>query len=160
MVWFYKLWGKLTGKNLKDTPVEVITDQMLEMRALPIGRAEFEVWSDRIISGALIPGVTEESSKFALADQIMHLGPTEDHKPDIFFIKTLRKFAVNQTADEMRREIRDKAKARLAAQEEAAKVLLGPVLDTTTTKKTSEVTHIHKGSVTDVKVANEGLSSA
>jgi hypothetical protein len=135
MNFLYKLWAKLTGKNSKYTPVAVISDQLLERRPLPIGRKEFEEWSDRIISGCLIPGVTPESIKFALADQLLHLSPTEDHKEDMFFIKSLRKFAVNQTADEMRKEIRDAAKARLAAEEAAkALTLVQPVEVTTPTE--------------------------
>jgi len=124
-IW-YAILAILTGKNSENTPVETITAQMHEPRPLPIGRTEFEEWSDRIISGCVIPGVSAESTKFALADQLLHLGPTEDHKPDIFFIKSLRKFAINQTADEMRKEIRDAAKARLEKTEAAAKALLTP----------------------------------
>lgn len=98
---------------------EAILEQMGERRPLPMGRTEFEEWSDRIISGALV-SADKESLKFALANLLLHLGPTESHKEDAFFIHSLRKFAVNQVADAIRVEIRDKAKARLAA-EEAAK---------------------------------------
>lgn len=105
------------GRNTKYTPKEVIKDQLNEKRALPLGVAEFHEWSDRIISGACIPGATPESIKFALADQLLHLGPTVDFECDLYFIKCLRKFAINQVADSMRHEIRDAAKARLAAQE-------------------------------------------
>lgn len=120
MTWFYKLWAVLTGKNPSNMPVSLIKDQLLESRPLPMGRSEFEEWSDRIISGSLITA-DPESQKFALANMLMHLGPTESHKPDAYFIHSLRKFAVNQVADAIRIEIRDCAKARLAA-EEAAKV--------------------------------------
>lgn len=92
-------------------------------RALPMGRTAFDEWSDRIISGALIPGGEEDkeafydSQKFALADLLLHLGPTESHKPDAFFIHSLRKFAVNQVADAIRRELHAKGKERMAAKE-------------------------------------------
>ena len=99
----------------KYSTVEIV-DQMNEPRPLPMGRAEFEEWSNRIISGALITADIS-SQKFALANLLMHLGPTESHKPDAFFIHSLRKFAVNQVADAIRIELRDEAKARLAAQE-------------------------------------------
>ncbi len=121
----HKLLPKVLGRNLNSTPKEVIVSQMNEPRPLPMGRAEFEEWSDRIISGALVPcspdgqEVLVESQKFALADMIMHLGPTESHKADAYFIHSLRKYAINQVADSMRREIRDAAKARLQAIEEA-----------------------------------------
>ena len=114
MIHFIMGWfSKLTGKNSKYTPVSVIKDQLNEKRALPLGAADFHEWSDRIISGACIPGATSESIKFALADMLLHLGPTVDFESDLYFIKCLRKFAINQVADAMRREIRDTAKARL-----------------------------------------------
>jgi hypothetical protein len=109
--------ARLTGRNTIHTPAVVIKDQLNEKRPLPLGKKEFETWSDRIISGACIPGATPESIKFALADQLLHLGPTVDCETDLYFIKCLRKFAINQVADSMRHEIRDAAKARLAAQE-------------------------------------------
>lgn len=122
---FYSILAKITGRNFKATPKEVIVDQMNEPRSLPMGRKAFEEWSDRIISGALISGGEDDletfiqSQKFALADLIMHLGPTESCKSDAFFIHSLRKFAINQVADAMRRELRDKAKAKLKAKEQA-----------------------------------------
>ena len=126
MILFHGLVAKVLGKNLESTPKEVIVNQLNEPRSLPMGRAEFEEWSNRIIGGALIPGgkedpqVFHDSQKFALANMLMHLGPTESHKPDAHFIHSLRKFAVNQVADSVRRELHEAAKARTAA-EEAAK---------------------------------------
>lgn len=143
----YKCLAKLSGKNCNATPKEVIIDQMNEPRSLPMGVKEFHEWSDRIIGGALVPSdeglivgqlpratsfpeskakyeklkIFEESQKFALANALMHLGPTESHKPDAFFIHSLRKFAVNQVADTIRKELHAAAKARTAAEEEAAK---------------------------------------
>lgn len=132
---------KLLRRNLSSTPKNVIVDQMNEPRPLPMGRKEFDGWADRIISGTLLPcehldnpdsgaalfygaqsyALLVESQKFALANMLMHLGPTESHKPDAFFIHSLRKFAVNQVADTVRKELHEAAKARTAA-EEAAKV--------------------------------------
>lgn len=110
--------------NTEVTPTTEIMGQMLEPRPLPMGRMEFEQWSDRIISGALIPGVNEEdpkalvqSQKFALANMLMHLGPTESHKPDAHFIHQLRKVVINQVAHSVSQEYRDEAKARIAAEE-------------------------------------------
>lgn len=126
---WHKLVAKVTGKNSISAPKELIIDQMNEPRALPMGRKEFDEWSDRIISGALIPGGEEdpiafkESLKFAMAEMIMHLGKTESHKPDAYFIHTLRKGAINQVAHSVMCEIKkvheDKKKAMEA--EEAAK---------------------------------------
>jgi hypothetical protein len=117
-------------KNSKSTPKKVIVDQMNEPRPLPMGRLEFEEWSNRIISGAIIPGevwankfeadsTNEEkhkafinSQKHALSQMIMHLGPTESHKPDAYFIHSLRKAACNQVAHNIGTELLAEAKAR------------------------------------------------
>lgn len=120
----WKFWER--RHNTRFTSTQTIVNQMNERRPLPMGKKEFHEWSDRIIAGAMIPGATVESQKFALADQLLHLGPTESHKEDAFFIHVLRKFAVNQVADAMRHEIRDEAKARLAKEEEEAKLKLVP----------------------------------
>jgi hypothetical protein len=119
MKFFWHTLSKIFRKNFSSTPVSVISDQLNEVRPLPIGKSEFDAWSDRIISGALLPA-DSDSQKFALANELLSLGPTEDHKPDIYFIKLLRKFAVNQVADAQRTEIRDRVKARLEAQRAAA----------------------------------------
>lgn len=123
------------------TAEQIIIDQMNEPRPLPMGRTDFEEWSDRIISGALIPNesgkvfqvvhgdndsdyeIFRQAQKFALANMIMHLGPTESHKPDAFFIHSLRKFAVNQVADTVRKELHEKAKARLPKEEPKLEVV-------------------------------------
>ncbi len=104
-------------------PIEGILDQMKEPRPLPMGMKAFEEWSDRIISGALLPGgednpkVFIEDQKFALASMLMHLGPTESHKPDIYFIHALRKGAVNQIAHAVIMNTKAKQKARIEAEE-------------------------------------------
>lgn len=113
--WFYALLAKIKGTNDVSTPVEVISQQMNEMRPLPLGIKEFEEWSDRIISGALIPGATVESQKFALCGAIMSIGPTDDHKPDLYFIKVLRKSSANQVAQAKMQYIREEAAAKAAA---------------------------------------------
>ncbi len=111
---------KVIRRNTNATSKTKIIDQMNESRPLPMGRKEFDEWSERIIAGALIPNAAGkvfqiagleawdpdseysihlEGQKFALANMLMHLGPTESHKPDAFFIHSLRKFAINQVAD-------------------------------------------------------------
>lgn len=111
----HKFYSWLTGKNLNSAPKTLILDQMNEPRPLPLGMTEFEEWSDRIISGAMLPAETS-SQKFALAEMIMHLKATDDHCNDGFFVKSLRKVAANQIALAKMTEIRDAAKARLAAE--------------------------------------------
>jgi len=110
----YKAVSAVTGQNLDGTPVSVISAQMNEPRPLPMTRPEWDEWSGRIMAGAMV-GATKESQLFALANLLMHLGPTEDHKPDIFFIKSLRKFCVNQVAEEMRQELHAAKKAETEA---------------------------------------------
>lgn len=100
--------------------VDGLVEQMLEKRPLPIGCQEFEEWSDRIISGTLLPA-DPESQKFALATMLMGLPPTVDHECDGYFIKSLRKSAINQVADAKMKELREKAKARLKAKEQETK---------------------------------------
>lgn len=116
MFWYKK-------KNSRFTSKDTIVNQLSERRPLPMGRQEFEEWSERIIAGTLLTA-DKESQKFALANLLLHLGPTESHKEDAFFIHSLRKFAVNQVADSIRIEIRDTAKARLAKEEEEKKLRL------------------------------------
>ena len=166
---FYKVWSKASGKNLKSTPVSVISEQLNEPRALPLGMEEFEVWSDRIISAAPILNAEIESQKFALATMVMQLGPQESHKPDMYFVKTLLKSAANQVAHAKMGEIRDAAKSKLALQEaakaEALKQAEANVVPTAeeTLKRvqemklklvpTSEATQSDKDNVADVKPA-------
>lgn len=117
----------LKAKNTDETTTETILGQMAEPRPLPMGRQEFEDWSDRIISGALV-NADVVSQKYCLANLLLHLGPTEDHKPDAFFIHSLRKFAVNQVADAIRQEIYKERKAV----DDAAKAELSGTIDLST----------------------------
>jgi len=114
MNFIYKMYAFLFRKNHANTPKEVIVNQMTEPRPLPIGKTQFEEWSSRIISGALVE-VDVDSQKFTLAQSLLHLGPTESHKPDAFFIHSLRKLAINQTAIDMSQEIKKKVDERNAA---------------------------------------------
>ncbi len=116
----HMLLARRLGRNSKNTPVEVISDQLHEVRPLPMGATEFEEWSNRIIAGAMVEA-DHDSQKFALCNMIMQLGPTIHMKEDLHFISQLRKVAVNQVADAIRREISDKVKARTAETEAKAK---------------------------------------
>lgn len=130
----HKLLASFLGRNLESTPVSVIIDQMNEKRPLPIGMAEFEEWSDRIISGTLIPA-EPDSMKFGLATMLMHLSPTQDHESDGYFIKSLRKSAVNQIAHAKMEQLRTAAKLRLAQEaldKEAVQASTTPAVTTNT----------------------------
>ncbi len=126
---WYAFWAWVLRRNLASTPKALIIDQMNEPRPLPLGRQEFEEWSERIIAGAMIPCVEEDkevfvkSQKAALANMIMHLGPNESHKPDAHFIHFLRKVAVNQVVHTIFQELQPEIKARTAAKEAALKVV-------------------------------------
>lgn len=105
-------------KNDDSTPVQEILGQMNEARPLPIGRAQFDEWSERIISGAIVTA-DRQSQIFALTNMLLHLGPTESHKPDAFFIHSLRKFAINETAVAVRDELYAAKKAKEDAEKKA-----------------------------------------
>jgi hypothetical protein len=117
-----KLSKKLDNEEL---PVATIVEKLNEPQPLPMGRAEFVEWSDRIIAGAVIKGCATQSEehfknsqRFVLANMLLHLGPTESHKPDAYFIHSLRKVIINQVAHEIATELRDEAKARLAKEQQ------------------------------------------
>lgn len=114
---FHKALAKFRGKNTVYTPPEVISEQMNEPRPLPMGVKEFHEWSDRIIAGSMMTADVP-SLKFALAEMIMHLKPTDSHCADAYFIHCLRKGAANQVAYAMMQEIRDTRKGELKRKEE------------------------------------------
>lgn len=76
---------------------------LTEPQELPVGLPAFHEWSDRIIAGAGLPA-TPESQKYCLANMLMNLKPTIAFESDVYFIHCLRKFAINQVADEYRKE--------------------------------------------------------
>lgn len=94
--------GKI--RNPDDLPVTDILKQMTEMRPLPMGRKDFDDWAARIISGALVPGAQFDDQKYALGGLLMHIGPTESHKPDAHFIHALRVAAIKQVAHSFMQE--------------------------------------------------------
>jgi hypothetical protein len=110
------------GRNTKYTSKAVIVEQINEPRPLPLGAKEFDEWAARIISGSLVQA-DYDSQVFTLANMIMMLGPHESHKPDAYFIHSLRKVAANQVADAKRQSIREAKKAEIVKKEaeEAAK---------------------------------------
>lgn len=123
--WIHSKLSKIFGKNSLNTPKTVILDQMSESRLLPTGRAEFDEWSDRIISGSLLPA-TPESQKFALASMICQLPAHESHKPDGWFISCLRKSAATQVAQTVMREMQEVSRARAKAEEDKKALIEAP----------------------------------
>lgn len=65
---------------------------------LPTGVAEFKDWADSIFYTYDLPDMP--SYRQALASMIMHLGPTVDRKPKLFFAKSVKKAQANQIAYE------------------------------------------------------------
>lgn len=135
--WLAGIWAAVFGVNAKFTPKDVIVDQLNEPRPLPIGVTEFHKWADRQISGAMLTCGPDEdvevfklSQKYCLANLILHLGPTESHKPDAFFIHSLHKFAANQVADAVRQKIFEERKKATADDEAKKKLELSIVKET------------------------------
>lgn len=113
---FWTLTVLSRTKNRWYTSKDEIARQMNEPRPLPMGVQEFEVWSDRILAGAQIPSQNTESLKNTLLFMIHQLGPTESHKPDAFFIHSLRKAAANQVADGLLMLAKEKKKKQMEAE--------------------------------------------
>lgn len=82
-------------------------ESLKEPQPLPLGRKEFDDWSDRIIDAACIPGATRLSLKFALAGMVTHTKPNESFVADGHFVHTLRKVAANQVALDVLRELKE-----------------------------------------------------
>lgn len=118
MKWLHSFAANTRGHNTAETPASVITDQLHELRPLPMGMADFMLWSDRIIAGAMVSALVDDQ-RYVLANEILQLKPTEDHKPDAYFIHLLRKLAANQVADAYRTSYFTEKKARMAAADEA-----------------------------------------
>lgn len=97
-----------------------IIGQLNEKRALPMGVQDFHEWSDRLIQGAMV-GASVASQKFALANMVLHLGPTECFKEDGYFINCLRKYACNEISHAMVVQLKEQAIAEESARLEASK---------------------------------------
>lgn len=106
-------------------------------RNLPVGMAEFHKWADRIIA---LGGkyADEDSLKFALASQIIHMDAKLAAVPDKVFVNLLRKAAANQVASQFFQEIKAKQAQKLAdeqAAKAAAEVTATPVPETSSAPK-------------------------
>ena len=98
-------------------------DDRLERKPLPIGRSQFEEWSDRIIQGAAVEA-DRESLKWCLAGMLMQISATEAFKEDAYFMLALRTNAVKQTGHSMAEEIKQAYEARKKQAEATAPINL------------------------------------
>lgn len=96
--------------------------ELQELRPLPMGRKEFEIWSRRIIRIADVPGLTIESAQFALSEMLLHVKPTVCFESDGYFVNCLRKGAVNEVAHAVFQELK-KARIEKAKQEQPVKLV-------------------------------------
>lgn len=113
------------NSNNQFTSKSTIINQMNEPRPLPLGQKEFMEWSDRIISGAQIPCDEPDSLRKALSALIMQLPGTESHKPDAYFIHSLRKAAANEVAHANFQAIKQAQDQRF--KESQAEAVTGPI---------------------------------
>jgi hypothetical protein len=96
---------------------------------LPVGLSEFHAWADDIVelSGKF---ADEDSLKFAISNNLIHLPHTVAYKPKQYFVRTLRKAAANQVASQVFQDIKQKQHdAMLKQQAEATASIETTVLD-------------------------------
>jgi hypothetical protein len=95
-----------------------VVDPLLDVpTALPVGMDEFHEWADSIIQ---ITGkfADEDSMKYALASQVIHLAHDKAFYPKRFFVNCLRKAAANQVASQVFQDIKLKKDAEIKKQVE------------------------------------------
>lgn len=80
---------------------------------LPSGRTEFDVWQNEVLEAAGCP--LNDSTRFALAVMVLHLGETDCDKPKEFFMKKLKKAMTAQVASAVINELKEKQQAQEAA---------------------------------------------
>ncbi len=86
---------------------------------LPTGVAEFNAWADSIASTYQLPTADQDSVRFSLATQIMHLGPQAASKPKYFFVLAIRAGAAKQIAGNAFQEIKSRHQAAQKAAQAA-----------------------------------------
>jgi hypothetical protein len=91
---------------------------------LPVGMTEFHKFANEVIelSGKY---ADDDSMKFAIASQVMHLGAQTSSAPKNYFVRSLRKAAANQVASQVFQDVKIKqqeAAKQAAAAEETAKI--------------------------------------
>lgn len=85
-------------------------------RQLPVGKAEFETWANRIIA---LGGkyADDDSLHFALASILIHADSKHGALPDKYFSDRLRKSASNQVASQVFQDIKTKQAEAAAKQQ-------------------------------------------
>ena len=88
---------------------------------LPVGMTEFNSWVSDVIK-LTGPMAAEDSMKYAVCSNIIHLPHTKAYVPKQFFVRTLRKAAANQVASQIFQDIKIKqeAAAKLAIENNEA----------------------------------------
>lgn len=84
---------------------------------LPVGMTQFQQWSQDIID-LCGPLADEDSMRFAICSQILHMGAQKDRVPKRYFVASLRKAAANQVASQVFQDV--KLRQQEKAQEAAA----------------------------------------
>jgi hypothetical protein len=85
---------------------------------LPKGMVEFDTWAAEIIDIYGVPN--NDSFRFSLAVQVMHLDATTAYKSKEFFGRSLYKAMSNQICANIIQELKEKQKAAEAAAKTAA----------------------------------------
>ncbi len=81
---------------------------------LPLGMAEFDLWTTRIIRTYGL--LDNDSVRFALATMIMHVGPQSSRKSPLYFAKTAKKGMANQIAHGYMQNLKEKQALEMAAE--------------------------------------------
>lgn len=89
---------------------------------LPVGLTEFNRWQDSILALSKVP--SNESTRFAIAVMVLHLGPTVDSKAKHYFVKSLNKSAANELANSVALDMKARQKARMEAEIQEVKTAM------------------------------------
>lgn len=87
--------------------------------ALPVGRTEFEVWSQSIFDTYDLPTKDLRSVRFTLTTILMSLKTTDSLKPKYYFVKVCRAAAAKQVAGAIWQEIKLAQQAEATASTQA-----------------------------------------
>ena len=99
----------------KKIQIKKQVEYLKELRPLPMGRKEFEAWSDEILRLAEVPGLTTESGKFALSEMILHVKQNQSMESFGHFVQCLRRGAANQVGHTIFCELKHAQAQREAA---------------------------------------------
>lgn len=100
-------------------------------RPLPLGRKEFEHWTEEIIELSGVP--SNPSTRFCVAGMVLH-GTKEGNYTQRSFAKRLRKFAANEVAMAITTELKGQRDAALKQDNKGEATTLKVVGNETTPK--------------------------